>query len=62
MSEKAIRDLAGRGVIERARRGQYRLAGSIRRYIEHLRKMASARGGEDSFAAIRAERTRLLRE
>ena len=60
VSGKTVAQLAKAGTVERAGRG-YDLERSVNRYCAKLRETASARGGEDTLAAIRAERTRLLK-
>jgi phage terminase Nu1 subunit (DNA packaging protein) len=55
LGKPALTDLAARGIVKRgAKRGTYELEQSVRRYVEHLRSIASARGGEDA-VAVRAK-------
>lgn len=59
LSRRKVSDLAARGLLEKAERGQYRLA-SIAKYVAHLRTVAAARGGETD-VDLTAERARLAR-
>jgi phage terminase Nu1 subunit (DNA packaging protein) len=45
--EKTIRNLAGKGIVVRAGRGEYQPALSIKNYIGHLREVAAGRQGAD---------------
>jgi phage terminase Nu1 subunit (DNA packaging protein) len=56
-SERAVRDCAQRGVLERSYGGRFPLQGSIQRYCAHLRELAVERG--EGMAA--AERARVAR-
>ena len=58
---RTITDLAKRGIIVRAGRG-YALRASVRGYCDHLRKLATGRGGDQAIASATAERARLARE
>ncbi|MCC3245095.1 hypothetical protein LG047_07155 [Methylocystis sp. WRRC1] len=60
--ERTIRDLVDREVIVKAERGKYELAASVRAYCEHLRHVASGRGGESGVSTLTAARARLARE
>jgi len=44
---RAIRSLASRGIMQRARHGRYKAAESIRAYVVHLRAQAAGRIGHD---------------
>ena len=58
---RTITDLAKRGIVVRAARG-YALAASVRRYCDHLRKLAIGRGGDEkAIASATIERGRLAR-
>jgi terminase small subunit / prophage DNA-packing protein len=62
VSPRSISDLAGRGIVVRAAgRTGYLLRESVRGHADHLRKLATGRGGEGAIAAQTAERARLLR-
>jgi hypothetical protein len=60
ISGRAVRDLALRCVFEKTKRGRYLLASSVTRYCDHLRKLATGRGGETSIATATAQRARLI--
>ena len=60
VSDRTIRDLAKRGIVVRSWPG-FALAGSVRGYCEHLRKLATGRGGEPAIASATADRARLAR-
>ena len=45
--EKTIRNLAGKGIVIKAGRGEYLLSQSIRGYVKHLREIAAGRVGSD---------------
>ncbi len=62
VSDRAIRDFAERGRVGKSGRGKYRLVESVRLYTEHLRGVASGRGGEDGVLDLTAERARLAKE
>lgn len=59
--ERTIRNLAKRGVIVKAARGQYVLAASIRNYVRHLRDQASGRQGRDELIDAVTENALLRR-
>lgn len=61
MSDRSIRDLAARGVVERDARGRYPLEASIARYCNHLREMAAGRSGDDGSRSLVSERARLAK-
>ena len=56
-----ITDLAKRDIIVRAGAG-YALTASVCGYCDHLRKLATGRGGDEAIASATAERARLARE
>jgi phage terminase Nu1 subunit (DNA packaging protein) len=60
ITDRSIRDLAKRGIITRKGRG-FALTESVRGYCEHLRKLATGRGGETAIASATADRARLAR-
>ncbi|WP_101067281.1 hypothetical protein [Roseovarius salinarum] len=59
---RAVRDLTERGIVQKARRGRYPLKASVGAYCEHLRGVASGRGGEAEVYELTAERARLAKE
>lgn len=61
ISTRAVSDLAKRGIVVRAGRG-YALAASVRGYCDHLRTLATGRGGnEAAISNATIERGRLAR-
>ncbi len=60
--ERTVRSYAERKIAVRAGRGRYYLKASTRNLIEHLRDVASGRGGADGVQSLTAERARLARE
>jgi phage terminase Nu1 subunit (DNA packaging protein) len=55
LGKPALTELVARDIVKRGpKRGTYELEQSVRRYVEHLRSIASARGGEDA-VAVRAK-------
>jgi phage terminase Nu1 subunit (DNA packaging protein) len=56
-SDRALRDLADKGIIKKIGRGRYAFDQSIRGYVRHLRSVASGRG--DSSETLTAARIRL---
>jgi terminase small subunit / prophage DNA-packing protein len=62
LSQRAVRDLSARGIITPVRRGRFELAASVRGYVEHLRSVASGRGGEVAVLELSAERAKLAHE
>src|SRR4029077_1733302 len=60
VTTRTIRNLTKRGIITRAGRN-YALTASVRGYCEHLRKLATGRGGDTAIASAPAERARLAR-
>ncbi len=62
MGEVQIRNFVDRGVIAKIGRGKYKLVESVRLYTEHLRGVASGRGGEDGVLDLTAERARHAKE
>jgi terminase small subunit / prophage DNA-packing protein len=62
VSPRSCTDLAARGIIVRGPgRTGFLLRESLRGYADHLRKLATGRGGESAIAAATAERSRLLK-
>jgi phage terminase Nu1 subunit (DNA packaging protein) len=55
VSPRSITDLAKRGIVVRADRGFDRHK-SVRGYCDHLRKLATGRGGEAGIATATADR------
>lgn len=51
---RTVRDLAARGLAQRAGRGRYALRASVRAYVASLRETASGRAGSASLTAERA--------
>ena len=45
--EKTIRNLAAKGIVIKAGRGEYVLGQSIKAYVRHLREVAAGRKGSD---------------
>jgi phage terminase Nu1 subunit (DNA packaging protein) len=62
VTDRSIRDFADRGIITKIGRGKYKLLESVRLYTEHLRGVASGRGGEDGVLDLTAERARHAKE
>lgn len=62
VTDRSVRDFADRGVVAKTGRGKYLLIESVRLYTEHLRGVASGRGGEDGVLDLAAERARLAKE
>ena len=61
VSGKTVRELAVRGIVVRASRGEYALRASVRGYAAHLRGVATGRaGGEAVAASAAAARARLV--
>jgi phage terminase Nu1 subunit (DNA packaging protein) len=62
VSPRSTTDLAKRGIIVRALgRTGFALRASLRGYAEHMRKLATGRGGESAIASATAERSRLIK-
>ena len=62
ISERAVRDLAKDGTLQRTGRGAYGFTASVRAYCARLRDTAAGRGGESATNTLTAERARLARE
>lgn len=63
LGARSITDLTKRGILVRAGKGPgYDLRKSVRGYCEHLRELATGRGGEGAITSATAERARLARE
>jgi phage terminase Nu1 subunit (DNA packaging protein) len=54
--------LVRRGLLTKTGRGKFDGDASVRRYIKHLRMVASGRGGEDGVLDLTAERARLAKQ
>jgi terminase small subunit / prophage DNA-packing protein len=62
VSPRSCTDLASRGIIVRGPgRTGFLLRESLRGYADHMRKLATGRGGESAISSATAERGRLLR-
>ena len=62
VSPRSTTDLAKRGIIVRSGgRTGFALRPSLRGYADHLRKLATGRGGEGAIVTATAERARLIR-
>jgi terminase small subunit / prophage DNA-packing protein len=62
VSPRSCTDLAKRSIIVRGPgRSGFLLRPSLRGYAEHMRKLATGRGGESAIASATAERGRLLK-
>lgn len=62
LSSGALTDLKKRGIAVHLGHDAYDLAATVRAYVQHLRGVASGRGGEEHTANLTAERARLARE
>lgn len=62
VTDRLIRDFADRGLVKKTGRGRYLMVESVRLYTEHLRGIASGRGGEQNVLDLTAERARLAKE
>lgn len=62
LSSGALTDLKKRGIAVHLGHDAYDLAATVRAYVQHLRGVASARGGEDHVLALTTERARLAKE
>lgn len=60
--ERTVRDLAARNLLVRAGRGLFDVAGSLKKYVPHLRSVASARGGSTAQENLSEARARLAAE
>lgn len=58
ITDRAVRDLAQRGILTKTARGRYPLVESVRAYTAHLREEASARGGGKGLTDERQRATR----
>lgn len=58
LSTTQLKNLQGRGIVQKARPGKLDLEACVVAYIRHLRKTAAGRGG-DNVADLAAERARL---
>jgi phage terminase Nu1 subunit (DNA packaging protein) len=62
LSSGVLADLKRRGIAVHLGHDSYDLERTVRAYVEHLRGVASGRGGEEHVASLTAERARLARE
>ena len=62
LSDRQVRHLAERKIIERPTRGRYQLQASVQATVAHLREMAAGRASEDDSLDLVAERARLAKE
>ena len=62
LSDRQVRSLAERKIIERLPRGRYRLQPSVRSAVAHLRETAAGRASDDDTLDLVAERARLAKE
>ena len=62
ISERSIRALAERGIVQRSPASLYPLRESIRGYCHHLREAAAGRGGQGAGSKLTVEREREVRE
>lgn len=62
LSSGALTDLKKRGIAVHLGHDAYDLAATVRAYVQHLRGIASGRGGEEQALNLTAERARLARE
>lgn len=62
LSSGALTDLKKRGIAVHLGHDAYDLAATVRAYVQHLRGIASGRGGEEQTINLTAERARLARE
>jgi phage terminase Nu1 subunit (DNA packaging protein) len=62
LSSGVLSDLKRRGIAVHLGHDAYDLERTVRAYVEHLRGVASGRGGEEHVASLTAERARLARE
>jgi terminase small subunit / prophage DNA-packing protein len=60
ISTRSIRQHAKDGILVRAGK-EYALAPSVRAYCDHLRKLATGRGGEAAMSTATAQRARLAK-
>ncbi|MCF3935020.1 hypothetical protein L1787_16570 [Acuticoccus sp. M5D2P5] len=63
VSDRMVRELAERGIIERNARGRYQLEPCVKAYCEHIRGIAAGRSaGADQKLNLTEERALLARE
>ncbi|MDD9745513.1 MULTISPECIES: terminase small subunit [Marinovum] len=62
LSSGALTDLKKRGIAVHLGHDAYDLKATVRAYVEHLRGVASGRGGEEHTVQLSAERARLAKE
>lgn len=62
LTSGALTDLKKRGIAVHLGHDAYDLAATVRAYVQHLRGIASGRGGEEQALNLTGERARLARE
>jgi phage terminase Nu1 subunit (DNA packaging protein) len=62
VTDRAVRELATRGIVIKLDAGKYDRAASVRAYCNHLREVAAGRGGEEAQLNLSAEKARLAKE
>lgn len=62
ISPALLSDLKKRGIAVHRGQNAYDLRATVRAYVEHLRSVASGRGGEEQVTSLTAERARLAKE
>lgn len=62
LTSGALADLKKRGIAVHLGHDAYDLAATVRAYVQHLRGIASGRGGEEQTVNLTTERARLARE
>ena len=62
ITERAVSDLAARGIVIKDEHGKYDRAESVRAYCNHLREIAAGRGGEQAQVSLASEQSRLSKE
>lgn len=62
ISPAALADLKKRGIAVHIKHDTYDLTATTRAYVQHLRGVASGRGGEDHILSLTIERARLAKE
>lgn len=62
LSPAMLSELKKRGIAVHRGQNAYDLRATVRAYVEHLRGVASGRGGEEHVATLTAERSRLAKE
>lgn len=63
LSDRSVRDLAERGIIERSEPGRYLVSQAVPAYVRHLRQVAAGRSADDTEDLnLAKERALLARE